>query len=92
MTNNPEDKSRARVRVEKGNTNMDANSNEVTALEIWKPRTLVIGGVVGASIGLLAAYLILQRGEKDKPPEFTVGEAVKIGVLVLGLLRSIANL
>jgi len=71
---------------------MNAESEKIVALDIWKPRTMVLGGLIGATIGVLAGYLILQRGEDNKPPELTAVDGVKIGVLVFGLLRSIANL
>jgi hypothetical protein len=59
----------------------------------WKPKALIIGGVIGAVAGLTAAFLYIQRVEDDKePPKISVGDGVKIGVLVLGLLRSIATL
>jgi high-affinity Fe2+/Pb2+ permease len=68
-----------------------------TALELhktgnWKPRVLVIGAVVGALVGTAAAYLIVQNAKEDAPPKFNAGQGVKLGVLVLGLLRSIASL
>jgi hypothetical protein len=61
----------------------------------WKPKVLVVGTVLGALVGVGAAYLLIQRAE-NKTDTDTVhigaGEAVKIGVLIFGLLRSIANL
>lgn len=66
---------------------------EVVPQENWKPRVLVIGGVVGLLAGLLAAYLLIQRAEKqNQKPELNAGEGVKLGVLVFGLLRQIATL
>ena len=59
----------------------------------WKPKVLVVGTVLGALVGIGAAYLLIQRAEnKDDTVHVGAGEAVKIGVLILGLLRSIANL
>jgi hypothetical protein len=68
-----------------------ANLDEA-AVNNWKPKVLVIGAVMGAAVGLAAAYLIIQRSEDNQPPQMSVGEGVKIGVLVFGLLRSIATL
>ncbi len=67
-------------------------STEITTVDNWKPKILIIGGVLGAAVGLAAAYLLIQRSEDGKPPEVSVGEGVKLGVLVFGLLRSVANL
>jgi hypothetical protein len=71
---------------------MDNETMEITTLDSWKPKALAIGGVVGAAIGIAAVYLLIQRSKDGEPPKIGVGEGVKIGVLVLGLLRSISNL
>jgi hypothetical protein len=66
--------------------NMDSN-------ESWKSRTIVIGIALGALAGLGAAYMLVQRAEREgKSPEMTPGEGVKLGLLVLGALRQIAQL
>lgn len=58
----------------------------------WKMKTLVIGGVVGAVIGLGAAYMLVKRAESEGgTPELTTGEGVKLGLGVLGLLRLLAD-
>ena len=64
----------------------------ITPVEKWRPRVMIIGGVLGALVGVAAAYLIIQRSEEGKPPKMNVGEGVKLGVMVFGLLRSIASL
>jgi hypothetical protein len=71
---------------------MSEEQKEITPIENWKPRALVIGGVVGAAVGVAAVYLLIQRNSDGKPPEVSMGEGVKIGVLIFGLLRNIANL
>lgn len=59
----------------------------------WKPTALVVGGVLGAAVGLAAAYLLVQNAErKGEKPEMNLGDGVKLGLLVLGLLRSVAAL
>lgn len=70
---------------------IEPQSKEITNPN-WKPKVLIIGGVLGAAVGLMAAYLILQRTGEEQPPDITMGEGVKIGMLVAGLLRSIATL
>ncbi len=75
---------------------MDKKPNE-KAVELatannWKPKILIVGGVVGAAVGVAAAYLLIQRSEKEGPPDISLGEGVKLGLLVFGLLRSIASL
>lgn len=59
----------------------------------WKPRVMMIGGAVGLLAGLAAAYLLIQRAERDNSqPQLHAREGVKLGVLVFGLLREIAQL
>ncbi len=61
--------------------------------ETWKQKTLVIGGVVGLLAGLVAAYIFIQRAELDENrPKITAGEGVKVGLGVLTVLRTIADL
>jgi hypothetical protein len=57
----------------------------------WKPRVLIIGAVVGALTGLAGAFLLLRRSEsKGTKPELDAGEGMRIGLLVMGLLRQVA--
>ena len=59
----------------------------------WKVQTLVIGGVVGALVGLGAAFLLTRRAEqKGAPLAITPTKGVQLGVLLAGLLRSIVSL
>lgn len=58
----------------------------------WRTRYIMIGAALGSAVGALAAYLLTQNTEEDQPLRLSPGEGVKMGVLVLGLLRSIANL
>ncbi len=59
----------------------------------WRIKTLVLGGVIGAAVGLGAAYLLIQRAEKEQGKlQMSAGEGIKLGLLVLGLLRQVAQL
>lgn len=58
----------------------------------WQSKAMIVGGVIGAAAGVAAAYLLAQRSKDGQPPDISLGEGVKIGVLVFGLLRSISNL
>lgn len=59
----------------------------------WKVQTLVIGGVLGALVGLGAAYMLTQRAEQ-KGTQFSItpGKGLQMGALVAGLLRSILSM
>lgn len=62
-------------------------------LRTWKTRVLLLGAVVGAITGLGTAYLLARRAEKEgKPISLSAGEGVRLGVLVLGLVRQILSL
>ena len=59
----------------------------------WKSRTMLVGMLLGALAGLGAGYLLIQRAEREgREPEMTAGEGVKLGLLVLGMLRQIGQL
>ncbi len=56
-------------------------------------RTIVLGALIGAATGLIAAVLLNRRAEKnERETAITTGEGLKLGVLVIGLLRAIASL
>jgi hypothetical protein len=57
----------------------------------WRTKALVVGGAVGALLGLGAAYIFINSAEdSDAPPELTPGTAVTIGLALLALLRQVA--
>jgi hypothetical protein len=59
----------------------------------WKSKVLLVGGILGLLTGLGAAYLLIQRAEKEETePKLSAGEGVKLGLLVFGLLRQVAQL
>ncbi|MHB8777548.1 MAG: hypothetical protein ACYC6R_07275 [Anaerolineales bacterium] len=58
-----------------------------------KSRTIVLGALIGAVTGLIAAMLLNRRAEQnERETAITTGEGLKLGVLVFGLLRAIASL
>lgn len=69
------------------------DSNVESELQSWRNKVLIVGGVVGALVGLGAAYVYTQRADSpDHKPEFGTGDGVRLGLLVLGLLRSVSEL
>lgn len=59
----------------------------------WKSRAMLIGGAVGLLAGLTAAYLLVQRAEREQTePQLNAREGIKLGLLVFGLLREISQL
>lgn len=62
-------------------------------MENWKTKTIVIGGIIGAVAGIVAALLLIQRAEETQQvPRLTAGDGVKVGVGVVGLLRLISDI
>ena len=58
----------------------------------WKTKTLVVGTVIGALVGVASAYLLVKRAEsEEKQPKLTAGEGVQVGLGVLGLIKLIAG-
>jgi len=59
----------------------------------WKMRILLLGGLAGAVTGLAAAYLLVRRAEeRGVEPHLEAGEGIRLGLLLLGLLRQVSAL
>jgi hypothetical protein len=58
-----------------------------------RTKTLVVGALLGAVTGLFAAMMLQRRAEREGT-EITIstGEGLQLGMLVIGLLRSISSL
>lgn len=61
----------------------------------WQQRVMVIGGVVGVALGLLAAYLYVQaagqHSDAGQPEPPTAGDTVRLGVSLLSIIRTITE-
>lgn len=58
-----------------------------------RSKTLAAGALIGALTGLFAAMLLQRRAEKTgKEITISTGEGLQLGMLIVGLLRSIASL
>lgn len=59
----------------------------------WKNKTIAIGAVAGLVFGLAAAFIVIQRAERENVlPAVGPGDGVKIGLGMLGVLRLIADI
>ena len=67
--------------------------NQIVVRSSWKTRTILGGALIGAGAGIIAAYLLTRRADKQgRESAVTPGEGVQLGMLVFGLLRTIASL
>jgi hypothetical protein len=58
-------------------------------------KTLIIGGLVGSALGVLAAWLYVRAAREDeaKPPEAVPpGKMVKLGLSIMEVLRQVTAL
>lgn len=63
------------------------------AMEPWKMKTLMLGGVLGATAGLLSAFLLIKNSEqRGVQPTLGAREGFQIAILAFGLIRSVSNL
>jgi hypothetical protein len=62
-------------------------------LKNWKTKVMIAGAIIGALAGAGAAFIYTQRAQDPyHKPEFTSGDGVKLGLLLLGLLRQVSSL
>jgi hypothetical protein len=59
----------------------------------WRQKAMLVGGLVGALLGLGAAYIYINAAEQSgQEPELKPGAAVTIGLSLLALLRQVASI
>jgi H+/Cl- antiporter ClcA len=72
---------------------MEEQALEVTEKKITKPLIIGPGAVLGAAVGLAGAYMLVKNSEKaNEDVEISWPEGMRLGLLILGLLRSISTL
>ena len=71
----------------------EAPENDLASAANWKIKYLAGGALAGALVGLGAAYLFTQNYERrGEQAEITLWQGVRIGILALSLIRSMAAL
>lgn len=56
-------------------------------------KILLFGALIGAATGLVAALLLQRRAQHTgREISLSAGEGIQLGVMILGLLRSVAGL
>jgi hypothetical protein len=72
-----------------------SNRAIVPAAEDWRTRIFVFGGIVGAALGLVSAYLYVRSAEEEhagRPPASPkAGDALRLGTSVLAMVRTITE-
>jgi hypothetical protein len=59
----------------------------------WKMKAVIVGGVMGALVGIGAAYLYIRNIEEaGEAPHLATTDAMSIGVSLVSLVKQIANL
>jgi glucokinase len=66
--------------------------NELTTTGNQNTKILALGTIIGALVGLGAAYLLLQRVEDEGGLDISPKEGVKLGISVFSFLRQITQL
>ncbi len=57
----------------------------------WKTKTIILGALLGALAGIFSAYVFIQRAQENNP-KLSAGDGVKVGIGILSVVKSIADL
>ena len=71
------------------NTNEDL---EITEVDNWKPKVIIVATAIGALIGVGVALLLINRVEDDEKLEVTPAQGIKLGLAGLTFLRQVTQL
>jgi hypothetical protein len=67
-------------------------NNELASVENQNIKILALGTIIGALVGLGAAYLLLQRIDEEGNLNIGSKEGVKLGISVFSFFRQITQL
>ena len=67
-------------------------NQELATVENQNVKILALGTIIGALVGLGAAYLLLQRLDEDGDLNLSSKEGVKLGISVFSFLRQVTQL
>jgi len=60
--------------------------------KIWPKAGIIAGGFIGAMVGMIAAFILVNRSKHaDHPIRLTAKRSIQIGKNILSLLNSIAK-
>ena len=66
--------------------------NELATTGNQNTKILALGTIIGALVGLGAAYLILQNADEEEGVQIGAGEGVKLGISIFSFFKQITNL
>lgn len=59
----------------------------------WKRNTIIVGGLIGAIIGVVSAVLLVKSTEdNEEMGAITPAKGMKLGMMVVTFLRQITNI
>ena len=65
---------------------------EITEVDNWKPKVIIIATTIGAVVGLATAMLLISRLDEDEKLEVSPAQGVKLGLAGLTFLRTVTQL
>jgi glucokinase len=73
--------------------NKEAKMDEITKVENQTSKILAAGAIIGALTGIGTAYLLTKNAEREgEELAISTGQGLKLGLLILGMLRQILKL
>ena len=66
--------------------------NQLVIKKEQHTKILALGTILGALVGLGAAYLLLQQTEQEEGVKLTPKEGVKLGISVFNFFRQVTQL
>jgi len=70
-----------------------SSKKEIVKSKSSSPQPVIIGALVGAGAGVVAAMLLHRRAKKqERETMITIPEVIQLGLLIFGLFRAIAAL
>ncbi|MBT3313516.1 MAG: hypothetical protein HN390_02780 [Anaerolineae bacterium] len=67
--------------------------DEITKVENQTSKILAAGAIIGALTGIGTAYLLTKNAEREgEELAISTGQGLKLGLLILGMLRQILKL
>jgi len=67
--------------------------NEIEKSKASSTRPVLVGALVGAGAGMVAAMLLSRRAKKqERETMITASEGIQLGLLIFGLFRAISAL